>query len=94
MYKFQAVCGSGLASSFLVEMTVQEAAKQLNIEIEMSHTSVGSFAPEYDLDWVIVGNDIAQQIEFPRMITMDNLFDVEEAKTKIAAALKDYRKEE
>jgi ascorbate PTS system EIIB component len=92
MYKFQAVCGSGLASSFLVEMTVQQALKELNINGEITHTSVGSFSPDPDLDFVIVGNDIAQQLDFPRMITMDNLFDVEEAKRKISAALKDYQK--
>ncbi|ARU91787.1 PTS system, IIBC component, putative [Spiroplasma clarkii] len=92
MYKFMSVCGSGLASSFLIEETIQAALKQLNTEGEVSHTSVGSFAPDWDLDFVIVGNDITDSVEFPRKITLDNLFDVEECKQKISQALTNYKK--
>lgn len=45
--KFAAVCGSGLGSSFMVEMNIQSVLKDLGVEgVEVAHYDMGSAAPE------------------------------------------------
>ena len=41
--KFLAVCGSGLGSSFMVEMNIKKVLKELGVTgVEVEHTDVGS----------------------------------------------------
>lgn len=45
--KLAAVCGSGLGSSFMVEMNIKTILKELGLEdIDVQHYDVGSAAPE------------------------------------------------
>lgn len=36
--KIMAICGSGLGSSFMVEMNIKKVLKKLNIDAEVEHS--------------------------------------------------------
>lgn len=40
MQKILVVCGNGLGSSFIVELNVKKALKELGLEAEVSHTDL------------------------------------------------------
>ena len=45
--KFAAVCGSGLGSSFMVEMNINSVLNDLGVSgVEVAHYDLGSAAPE------------------------------------------------
>jgi PTS system ascorbate-specific IIB component len=43
--KIMAICGSGLGSSFMVEMNIKKVLKKLAIEAEVEHSDLSSATP-------------------------------------------------
>ncbi|WP_246768937.1 PTS sugar transporter subunit IIB, partial [Salmonella enterica] len=43
--KIMAICGSGLGSSFMVEMNIKKVLKKLNIDAEVEHSDLSSATP-------------------------------------------------
>ena len=43
--KIMAICGSGLGSSFMVEMNIKKVLKKLDIEAEVEHSDLSSATP-------------------------------------------------
>ncbi|MDN6106673.1 MAG: PTS sugar transporter subunit IIB, partial [Lactococcus sp.] len=57
--RLAAVCGSGLGSSFMVEMNIQTILKELSISgVDVQHYDVGSASPDL-ADVFFVGGDLA-----------------------------------
>lgn len=77
-------CGSGLGSSMLVRMNVENVLKKLGItDIAVSHSSV-SDATEGAADVFVVGGDLSSFVsELSRVIILDNIMDIEELETKL-----------
>lgn len=77
-------CGSGLGSSMLVRMNVENVLKKLGItDIDVSHSSV-SDATEGAADVFVVGGDLSSFVsELSRVIILDNIMDIEELETKL-----------
>lgn len=80
--KIVAVCGSGLGSSFIVEMNIQQVCKEIGLDAEVSHTNIGSFDP-LNTDLLVCGEDLSDTLVFENKIVLKNLIDKEETKTKL-----------
>lgn len=89
MKKIVCICGSGLGSSFLVEMNVKTVLKKLNLsDIEVEHTDVGSAWPGI-ADVIVCGNDLYDSlVRFGDTVGLDNIMDKTELEEKLSAYLK------
>ena len=84
--KFAAVCGSGLGSSFMVEMNIQSVLKDLGVEgVEVAHYDMGSAAPAL-ADTFFVGGDLADSAQhLGNVIVLNSIIDMDELKEKVQA---------
>ena len=87
MTKFLAVCSTGLGSSFMVHMNIEEALKNLGINgIEVDHADLGSVGPG-TADAIFVGKDIAESARgLGDVVVLDSIIDKDELRAKVAAA--------
>lgn len=82
-----AVCGHGIGSSFMMEMNIKKALKNMGIEAEVSHTDLASVTPT-DADIFVMGNDIANSatsLPQEKIIIVKNLVSVAEFEEKLTA---------
>jgi len=84
MKKVVCICGSGLGSSFLVEMNVKAVLKDLGLsDIEVEHTDLGSAWPGI-ADLIVCGKDLYDNLErFGDTLPLDNIMDKVELKGKM-----------
>ncbi|WP_434793787.1 hypothetical protein TPDSL_40060 [Terrisporobacter petrolearius] len=85
MKKIMAVCGSGLGSSFMVEMNITDVLNELGVadQYEASHTSLADVTAS-DADIFVTGADLADSAShLPELIVLDSLLDKYELKAKI-----------
>ncbi|MCQ9210384.1 PTS sugar transporter subunit IIB [Granulicatella seriolae] len=84
--KFAAVCGSGLGSSFMVEMNINTILKELGVsDVEVAHYDLGSTTPEL-ADVFFVGSDLADSAQhLGEVVVLDSIIDMEELKEKVQA---------
>ena len=87
--KLAAVCGSGLGSSFMVEMNIKTILKELGLEdVDVQHYDVGSAAPEL-ADMFFVGGDLADSTTHLGTVTvLDSIIDMDELREKVTAVVK------
>ena len=87
--KLAAVCGSGLGSSFMVEMNIKTILKELGLEdVDVQHYDVGSAAPEL-ADMFLVGGDLADSTTHLGNVTvLDSIIDMDELREKVTAVVK------
>lgn len=85
--KIMAVCGSGLGSSFMMEMNIKKVLKKLDITAEVEHSDLGSVTPDL-ANVFVMGKDIAFSANLPaeKVIVINNIIDIKELEEKI----KDY----
>ncbi|MPM55989.1 hypothetical protein SDC9_102787 [bioreactor metagenome] len=85
MKRIMAVCGSGLGSSFMVEMNITDVLNELGVadQYEASHTSLADVTAG-DADIFVTGADLADSAShLPELIVLDSLLDKDELKAKI-----------
>ena len=85
MKKIMAVCGSGLGSSFMVEMNINEVLNELGLsdQYEGCHTSLADVTSN-DADIFVTALDLAESAShLPNLIVLNSLLDKEELKEKI-----------
>jgi len=82
--KIAAVCGSGLGSSFMVEMNIKSVLNELGInDVEVNHYDVGSAAPEL-ADVFFVGGDLADSVQhLGNVVVLDSIIDMDELREKV-----------
>lgn len=82
--KMMAVCGSGLGSSFMMEMNIKKVLKNLNIEANVEHSDLGSVTPDV-ADVFVMAKDIAYSANLPedKIIIINNIIDLKEIEQKI-----------
>ena len=85
--KIMAICGSGLGSSFMVEMNIKKVLKKINITADVEHSDLGSVTPDV-ADVFVMAKDIAFSANLPedKVIIINNIIDLNEVEQKI----KDY----
>lgn len=82
--KIMAICGSGLGSSFMVEMNIKKVLKKLNIEAEVEHSDLSSATPDA-ADLFVMAKDIAASASVPdhQLVVINNIIDINELEAKL-----------
>ncbi|TLQ03856.1 PTS sugar transporter subunit IIB [Pediococcus stilesii] len=85
--KILAVCQSGLGSSFMVQMNVQQVLKDENVkeDIEVDHSDVGSATAD-SADYFFVEStlkDALGSIPKDKIISLSSLIDLDETKKHV-----------
>lgn len=83
--KIMAVCGSGLGSSFIVEMNIKKTLKKLNLIADIDHANLGSISADC-ADLFIMAKDIAREAYLPKnkLIVLNNIIDTDELDEKLS----------
>jgi ascorbate PTS system EIIB component len=86
--KILAVCGSGLGSSFMLEMNVQQILGELGVSgIEVEHSDLSSVTPD-QADLFIAAKDIADGMgHLGEVIVIDSIIDMDGIRNKLKEAL-------
>ncbi|MGX7244512.1 PTS sugar transporter subunit IIB [Enterococcus quebecensis] len=84
--KMAAVCGSGLGSSFMVEMNINSVLNELGVTgIEVAHYDMGSATPDL-ADVFFVGGDLADSAQhLGNVVVLDSIIDMDELREKVRA---------
>ena len=82
--KIMAVCGSGLGSSFMMEMNIKKVLKKINITADVEHSDLGSVTPDV-ADVFVMAKDIAFSANLPadKVIIINNIIDLNYVEQKI-----------
>ncbi len=82
--RIMAVCGSGLGSSFLVEMNIKKVLVKIGVEAEVEHSDLSSATPGA-ADLFVMGKDIAESARMPedKVIVLNNIVDMVELEDKL-----------
>ena len=86
--KILVCCGSGLGSSFMIEMNIKNVLKELGVEAEVTHCDLSSAAGNKS-DIYVGTRDIATQLVGlgGEVVSLNNMIDKQERKEKITAAV-------
>ncbi|MEJ8765697.1 PTS sugar transporter subunit IIB [Oceanobacillus sp. HCA-5259] len=86
--KFLAVCGSGLGTSFMVEMNINQILSELGVTgVEVSHSDLSSATPG-DADVFFLAKDIAEGgAHLGEVVVMESIIDMDELRTKVTQVL-------
>lgn len=84
--KIMAICGSGLGSSFMVEMNIKKVLKKMSVDAEVEHSDLSSAIPG-EADLFVMAKDIAASASIPdnQLIVITNIIDINELETKLRA---------
>lgn len=88
--KILVCCGSGLGSSFMIEMNIEKVLKSLDIKgIEVAHSDLSS-AKGTPSDIYVATRDIACRLEGlgGEVVSLTNMIDLAELKDKLIEVLK------
>lgn len=87
--KILAVCGSGLGTSFMLEMNIKKVLKDHGIEAEVGHSDLASVTKD-SADLFVMGRDIAESspIEKERIIILNSIISKPELEEKLLERLK------
>ncbi|AQY51736.1 hypothetical protein PWEIH_01250 [Listeria weihenstephanensis FSL R9-0317] len=85
-----AVCGSGLGTSFMVEMNINQVLTELGVtDVEVSHSDLSSATPD-SADVFFLAKDIAEGGEsLGEVIVLDSIIDMDELRAKVTAVVRD-----
>lgn len=86
--KILVMCGNGLGSSFMMEINVKKALKELGVEADVDHTDLTT-GKTISADIYIGAKDIMNNFkkEGANVIGLENIINVEEIKNKLAEYL-------
>jgi ascorbate PTS system EIIB component len=89
--KILTVCGSGLGTSFMVEMNIQQLLNEMGVSgVEVDHSDLGS-ATSDRADVFFLAKDIAEGgASLGNVVVLDNIIDLVELRTKLTAVLQQY----
>jgi len=86
--KIMAVCGSGLGSSFMLEMNIQEILTELGVSgVEVEHSDLSSATAD-QADLFIAAKDIAEGAShLGDLVVIDSIIDMDGLREKLKEAL-------
>lgn len=81
-------CGSGVGSSFMIELNIKKILKELNIQVEVDHADLSS-AKGTPADIYLATRDIASQLESldGEVISLNSMIDMKELREKLVETL-------
>ncbi|MBW3695855.1 PTS sugar transporter subunit IIB [Vibrio sp. T187] len=90
--KIMVVCGHGLGTSLMMEMSIKSIVKELEVNAAVDHIDLGS-AKGTDCEIFIGTNDITDQLKSmdvePKIVSLDNMVDKAAMKERLSVALKE-----
>ncbi|SHJ29608.1 PTS sugar transporter subunit IIB [Propionispora hippei] len=88
--KILVCCGSGLGSSFMIEMNIKKILKENNVAATVDHSDLSS-ASGIKADIYVGTRDIASQLTAlgGKVVSLNSMIDMKELKEKLLAALGD-----
>lgn len=89
--KMLVCCGSGLGSSFMIEMNIKKVLNELGVSnLEVDHSDLGS-AKGMNADIYVATRDLSPELEGlgKAVISLNSMFDLKELKEKISKVLTD-----
>ncbi|MBM4859521.1 PTS sugar transporter subunit IIB [Vibrio parahaemolyticus] len=90
--KIMVVCGHGLGTSLMMEMSIKSIVKELNVDAAVDHIDLGS-AKGTNCDIFIGTKDIAEQLEAlgveQRIVALDNMVDKVAMKERLSLTLQE-----
>lgn len=93
MLRLMTVCGSGLGTSFMVEMNIQTILKELGVEnkVSVAHTDLGS-ASSGQADVWISGKDLENSVQhLGEVKILNSIIDIEELRQAVKDILKEKK---
>ena len=88
--KITVVCGNGLGTSLMMEMSIKSIVKELGVNAEVDHVALGS-AKGTASDIFVGTSDIAEQLVAQqvggKIVSLKNMVDKVAMKERISAAL-------
>ncbi|MFC4322514.1 PTS sugar transporter subunit IIB [Litchfieldia salsa] len=86
--KILAVCGSGLGSSFMLEMNIQDLLKELGVSgVEVEHSDLSSATADM-ADVFITAKDLAEGTShLGDVIVLESIIDMDELREKLINVL-------
>ncbi|CAH0228326.1 PTS ascorbate transporter subunit IIB [bacteria symbiont BFo1 of Frankliniella occidentalis] len=88
--KITVVCGNGLGTSLMMEMSIKSIVKDLGVNADVDHVDLGS-AKGTQSDIFVGTSDIAEQLVAQqvggKIVSLKNMVDKVAMKERIAAAL-------
>jgi len=88
--KITLVCGNGLGTSLMMEMSIKNIVKDLGVAAEVDHVDLGS-AKGTSSDIFVGTSDIAEQLVAQqvggKIVSLQNMVDKVAMKERISAAL-------
>ena len=88
--KIMAVCGSGLGSSFMLEMNIKKVLKKIGVEAEATHADLASVTANL-ADLFVMRRDIAESatsIPKDKIIVLNSIISMPELEEKLTERLK------
>ena len=84
--RMAAVCGSGLGSSFMVEMNINSVLNELGVTgVEVAHYDMGSATTDL-ADVFFVAGDLADSAQhLGNVVVLDSIIDMDELREKVRA---------
>ncbi|MCW6652942.1 PTS sugar transporter subunit IIB [Aerococcaceae bacterium NML210727] len=91
--KILAVCGSGLGTSFMVEMNIQQALSELGVTgVEVEHSDLSSATPD-SADIFFLAKDIAEGgAHLGEVVVLDSIIDMDELRDKVRETMQKHGK--
>lgn len=82
--KFMAICGSGLGSSFMVQMNIEKILGELGVrDVEVEHSDISS-SSDGDADVFFLARDVAEGVHFnTRTVVLNSIIDMDELRAKV-----------
>lgn len=86
--KILVCCGSGLGSSFMIEMNINKVLGELGVQAEVEHSDLSS-AKGMKADIYVGTRDIASQLESleGEIVSLNSMIDLAELKEKLREVL-------
>ncbi len=84
MKKGLVVCRTGMGSSMMLRIKLEQVISENNLDIDLEHDVLSSIS-NYDVDFVITMNDLVEQLqgEVKHIIGVEDLLNKEELKNKL-----------
>ncbi|MER2471425.1 PTS sugar transporter subunit IIB [Photorhabdus laumondii] len=88
--KITVVCGHGLGTSLMMEMSIKNILKEMGVEASVDHIDLGS-AKATQSDIFVGTKDIAEQLVIQavdgKIVALDNMVDKSAMKVRLSVAL-------
>lgn len=90
MIKFAAVCGSGLGSSFMVEMNIKSILKELGVDqVDVAHYDLGSTSSDLADVWFVAADLADAAAHLGDVRVLKSIIDKDELVQTVTKALED-----